>query len=91
MERSEFETKTRYSNKIESLEMEVSTLKRKLRAEEDEHKALNSLWEVIIHGNFSFKYGSKYISERLKFSHSFTSLYLVFLHIDVPLCCGVMF
>ena len=26
--------------------MEVNTLKRKLKAEEDEHKALNTLWEV---------------------------------------------
>ena len=47
LERSEFETKTRYSNKIDALEMEVNTLKRKLTAEEDEHKALNTLWEVI--------------------------------------------
>ncbi|XP_071164594.1 nucleoprotein TPR-like isoform X2 [Mytilus edulis] len=45
LERSEFDTKTRYSNKIESLEMEVNTLKRKLKAEEDEHRALNTLWE----------------------------------------------
>ncbi|CAC5399713.1 TPR [Mytilus coruscus] len=45
LERSEFDTKTRYSNKIESLEMEVNTLKRKLKSEEDEHMALNTLWE----------------------------------------------
>ncbi|XP_052073511.1 nucleoprotein TPR-like isoform X6 [Mytilus californianus] len=45
LERSEFDTKTRYSNKIESLEMEVNTLKRKLKSEEDEHKALNTLLE----------------------------------------------
>lgn len=27
--------------------MEVNTLKRKLKAEEDEHGALNTLWEVF--------------------------------------------
>ena len=47
--------------------MEVNTLKRKLKAEEDEHKALNTLWEVIN----KLKRSINYRRHRLAYTYDF--------------------
>ncbi|XP_033110270.1 nucleoprotein TPR-like [Anneissia japonica] len=45
LERSEFEEKARMTNKIESLDREISTLKGKLEAESKNQQASNKSWE----------------------------------------------
>ncbi|XP_071964047.1 nucleoprotein TPR-like isoform X2 [Antedon mediterranea] len=45
LEKSEFEDKARMTNRIESLDREISTLKRKLEAEAKNQKESNKSWE----------------------------------------------
>ncbi|XP_061166094.1 nucleoprotein TPR-like [Saccostrea echinata] len=45
LEHSEREVRSRYTNKIEKLEMELNTARRNLKATQDEHKAVVELWE----------------------------------------------
>lgn len=39
--------KSRYTNQIEKLEMELTAARRNLTATRDEHKAVVQLWEVL--------------------------------------------
>ncbi|KAK3089218.1 hypothetical protein FSP39_001828 [Pinctada imbricata] len=48
LERSEFDTKTRYTNQIEKLEMEIKSLQRKIEKEEGEREALKTCYESQI-------------------------------------------
>ncbi|XP_062610005.1 nucleoprotein TPR-like [Saccostrea cucullata] len=45
LEHSEREVKTRYTNQIEKLEMELNSARRNLKATQDEHRAVVELWE----------------------------------------------
>jgi hypothetical protein len=63
--------------------MEVNTLKRKLKAEEDEHKALNTLWEVIN----KLKHSINYRRHRLAYPYDFGVRLTIFWAILRPFDC----